>query len=89
MRKKPIEMAEESPEITYERWYPDVAPVMDSRELAELLSTSDQVIRTWAREGVIPSHRPPGGRKFRFLRHEIFEWLVENRYEQEGDDTTA
>ena len=36
-RKKLTEMTEESPEITYERWYPDVPPVMDSQELAELL----------------------------------------------------
>ena len=79
-------MTEASPEITYERWYPDVPPVMDSRELAELLSTSDQVIRIWAREGVIPSHRPPGGRKFKFLRHEIFQWLVEHRYEPGADE---
>lgn len=64
-------MPEENPEITYEKWYPDVPPVMDSQELADLLSASDQVIRTWAREGVIPSHRAPGARKFRFLRHEI------------------
>ena len=76
-----MKLSDESPEITYERWYPDVPPVMDSQQLAELLSTSDQVIRTWAREGVIPSHRPPGGRKFKFLRHEIFEWLIEHRYE--------
>lgn len=75
------EVTEESPEITYERWYPDVPPVMDSQQLAELLSTSDQVVRILAREGTIPSHRPPGGRKFKFLRHEIFEWLVENRYD--------
>jgi excisionase family DNA binding protein len=76
---------DENPEITYEKWYPDVPPVMDSQELANLLSASDQVIRTWAREGVIPSHRAPGARKFRFLRHEIFEWLVESRYEP-GED---
>jgi len=82
-------MSEESLEITYERWYPDVPPVMDSRELADLLSTSDQIIRIWAREGVIPSHRAPGARKFKFLRHEIFEWLVENRYEPGDDDGAA
>jgi excisionase family DNA binding protein len=73
-------MTEQSPEITYEKWYPDVVPIMDSQQLADLLSTSDQVIRTWARKGMIPSHRSPGGRKFSFLRHEIFEWLVQNRY---------
>jgi excisionase family DNA binding protein len=59
---------------------------MDSQQLAALLSTSDQVIRTWAREGVIPSHRPTGGRKFTFLRHEIFDWLISNRYEPELED---
>lgn len=80
------EVSEESPEITYEKWYPDVPPVMDSQQLAELLSASDQVIRTWAREGVIPSHRAPGARKFKFLRHEIFQWLVENRYEPDSED---
>jgi len=82
-------VTDESPEITYEKWYPDVPPVMDSQELADLLSASDQVIRTWAREGVIPSHRAPGARKFKFLRHEIFEWLVENRYEPGEDDDHA
>ena len=88
-RKKPAEVSEESPEITYERWYPDVPPVMDSKELAELLSTSDQIVRIWAREGVIPSHRAPGARKFKFLRHEIFEWLVQNRYQPEADVESA
>ena len=73
-------------EVTYERWYPDVRPVMDSQYLAELLTTSEQVIRAWAREGVIPAHRPPGGRKFTFLRHEIFEWLVRNRYVPDAED---
>jgi len=62
---------------------------MDSQELAELLSTSDQVIRIWVREGAIPSHRAPGARKFKFLRHEIFEWLVENRYRPEDDDQAS
>lgn len=86
MPKKLNDMTEESPEITYEKWYPDVPPVMDSRELAELLSTSDQIIRIWAREGVIPSHRAPGARKFKFLRHEIFGWLVQNRYDPDAGD---
>ncbi len=72
------------PEITYEQFYPDVPPVMDSRQLAELLGTNEQIIRAYARDGVLPAHRRPGGRKFTFLRHEIFQWLVDNRYEPEG-----
>lgn len=71
-------------EIDYEHFYPDVPPVMDTRQLAELLSTNEQIVRLYAREGVIPAHRPPGGRKFRFLRHEVFQWLIDNRYEPEG-----
>lgn len=80
-------MGGEEPRIDYECWYPDVPPVMDTTQLAELLGTSEQVIRAWARDGVVPSHRRPGARKFRFLRHEIFEWLLAHRYEpEEGQD---
>lgn len=68
-------------EIDYERWYPEVPAVMDSKQLAELLNTSDQIVRAWAREGIIPAHRRPGGRKLSFLRHEIFDWLISNRYQ--------
>ena len=70
-----------SSEIDYARWYPDVPPVMDTRQLAELLNTNEQIVRAYARDGVIPAHRLKGGRKFTFLRHEIFQWLLENRYE--------
>lgn len=72
-----------SHEIEYADWYPDVPPVMDTKQLAELLNTNEQIIRAYARDGVLPAHRKPGGRKFTFLRHEIFEWLLDNRYEPE------
>ena len=70
-------------EIDYDRWYPEVPAVLDTRQLAELLNTNEQIIRAWVREGLIPAHRKPGGRKFWFLRHEIFDWLISNRYEPE------
>ena len=73
-------------EIEYEDWYPDVPPVMTVEHLAELLHTNEQIIRAWVREGIIPAHRRPGGRKFTFLRHEIFNWLISNRYHSEADD---
>ena len=66
-------------EIEYEKWYPDVLPVMTVEHLADLLHTSDQVVRAWVRDGTIPAHRKPGGRKLFFLRHEIFDWLLESR----------
>ncbi|HZD24389.1 MAG TPA: helix-turn-helix domain-containing protein [Acidimicrobiia bacterium] len=61
-------------EIDYQDWYPEVAPVMDTKQVAELLHTNEQIIRAWVREGTIPAHRKPGGRKFTFLRHQIFNW---------------
>lgn len=67
--------------IDYDRWYPEAPAVMDTKQLAELLNTNEQIIRTWVREGIVPAHRKPGGRKLSFLRHEVFEWLVANRYE--------
>lgn len=67
--------------VDYALWYPDVPPIMDTKQLAELLNTNEQIVRAYARDGTIPAHRKPGGRKFTFLRHEIFQWLLENRYE--------
>jgi len=77
-----------SDEIDYADWYPDVPPIMDSKQLAELLSTNEQIIRAYARDGIIPAHRRPGGRKFTFLRHEVFQWLIENRYEPDNTSRT-
>ena len=68
-------------EVDYAKWYPDVPPIMNTKQLAELLNTNEQIVRAYARDGTLPAHRPPGGRKFSFLRHEIFQWLLENRYE--------
>ena len=73
-------------EVDYDRWYPEVLAVMDTKQLANLLHTEDQIIRSWVREGVVPAHRRPGGRKFAFLRHEIFDWLLSNRYEPTTTD---
>lgn len=46
---------------------------MDSKQLAALLRTNEQIVRAWVREGLVPAHRKPGGRKFTSLRHEVFE----------------
>lgn len=71
--------------IDYDRWYPEVPALMDTKMLAELLHTNEQIVRAWVREGVIPAHRKPGGRKFIFLRHEIFHWLLKYRYDPKED----
>ena len=72
-------------EIDYDRWYPEVPPVLDTHQLAVLLNTNEQIIRAWVREGIIPAHRKPAGRKFTYLRHEIFDWLISNRYDPGSD----
>ena len=54
-----------SDDFDYNRWYPEVPPVLDVKQLAELLNTNDQITRQWAREEVIPSHRRDGGRAIR------------------------
>jgi excisionase family DNA binding protein len=74
--------------IDYERWYPEVPAVLDTKQLAVLLNTNEQTVRAWVREGIIPAHRKPGGRKLTFLRHEIFEWLLSNRYQPDHDHTS-
>jgi len=74
--------------IDYEHWYPEVPAVMDTRQLADLLHTNEQIVRAWVREGILPAHRKSGGRKLTFLRHEVFEWLISNRY-QAGSDQSA
>ena len=73
--------------IDYERWYPEVPAVLDTKQLTVLLNTNDQIVRAWVREGIIPAHRKPGGRKLTFLRHEIFEWLLSNRYQPDPEHT--
>lgn len=35
-----------------------------SEQLAELLNTNEQIVRAYARDGTVPAHRKPGGRKF-------------------------
>ncbi len=70
-----------SDDFDYNRWYPEVPAVLDVKQLAQLLNTNDQIIRQWVREGIIPAHRRDGGRKLHFLRHEIFQWLMNNRYQ--------
>jgi len=67
-------------DFDYDRWYPEVPAVMDAKQLADLLHTSDQIVRLWVRERIIPAHRKERGSKLYFLRHEIFKWLMANRY---------
>lgn len=51
-------------------------PVLTAAEVAELRLHVDYV-RLLSREGVLPAHRVPGGRAYRFFRDEMLAWLRE------------
>ena len=55
----------------------DYPLVMDVPLVAEMLLTDANQVRKWANAGLIPCHRVPGTRKYRFLRDEILGWLKE------------
>lgn len=53
----------------------DYPPVLDAGQVARLLNLNIDYVRRLSREGVIPAHRIPGGRSFRYLKDEIIDWL--------------
>ncbi len=55
----------------------DFPPVLDTAMVAELLDMNVDTVRRLSREGVLPSHRVPGGRTFKYLKDEVLEWLRE------------
>lgn len=61
--------------MSEERDPTDYPPVLDAAQVARLLSLNIDYVRRLSREGVIPAHRLPGGRTFRYLKDEIIEWL--------------
>ncbi len=50
-------------------------PVLDTAEVARLLRLNVDYVRKLSREGVLPAHKLPGGRTFRYLRSEVLDWL--------------
>ena len=52
--------------------YPEV---MTSVQVAELLGHPVKTIQVWARAGMLPAHREPGAKVWRFDRDELLAWL--------------
>jgi len=52
-------------------------PVLTAAEVAELLRLNVDYVRLLSRQGVLPAHRVPGGRAFRYFRDEVLAWLRE------------
>ncbi len=55
----------------------DYPPVLDAAQVASLFGMNIDTVRRLSREGVIPSHRVPGGRTFKYLKDEVLDWLRE------------
>ena len=52
--------------------YPDI---LDAATVAEMLQMNLDYVRKLSRENKIPAHKLPNGRKFRYFKDEIVEWL--------------
>ena len=59
-------------ESTSERDYPTV---MDTSQVASLLRLNVDYVRKLSRDGVLPAHRLPGGRAFRYFKDEVLDWM--------------
>ena len=55
----------------------DFPLVMDAAQVARLLQLNIDYVRKLSREGVMPAHKLPGGRTFRYFKDEILSWLRE------------
>lgn len=50
-------------------------PVLSTGQVADLLGMNIDTVRRLSRDGVLPAHRTPGGRTFRYLTDELLDWL--------------
>jgi excisionase family DNA binding protein len=57
----------------------DLPLVLDAAQVARLLNLNLDYVRKLTREGKIPASRIEGGRTYRYLRDDIFEWLRAQR----------
>ena len=57
----------------------DLPLVLDAAQVAQLLNLSIDYVRKLTRQGKLPASRIEGGRTYRYLRDDIFEWLRAQR----------
>jgi len=53
----------------------ELPPVLDAGQVATLLGLNIDYVRKLSRQGVLPAHRLPGGRTFRYFKDEVLDWL--------------
>lgn len=64
----------------------DYPPVLDAAQVARLLQLNIDYVRKLSREGVLPAHKLPGGRTFRYFRQEVLDWLRDQPVGAGGDE---
>ncbi len=67
----------------------DFPPILDAAQVAELLGMNVQMVRRYAREGRLPAYKLPGGRTFKFVRDEIFEFVKAHPVSAESEANAA
>lgn len=67
----------------------DYPPVLDAAMVADLLQMNIDTVRRLSREGVLPAHRVPGGRSFKYLKDELIEWLRAQPANNPAEDAEA
>lgn len=70
----------------------DLPAVLDAGQVARLLNLNIDYVRKLSRQGVLPAHRLPGGRTFRYFKDEVLDWLrdqpVHHQASTQGRGTT-
>lgn len=67
----------------------DYPPVLDAAMVADLLQMNIDTVRRLSREGVLPAHRVPGGRAFKYLKDELIAWLRAQPANNPAEDAEA
>ncbi|MGH8886569.1 MAG: helix-turn-helix domain-containing protein [Egibacteraceae bacterium] len=64
----------------------DLPTVLDAAQVARLLNLNLDYVRKLSREGVLPAHRLPGGRTFRYFKDEVLDWLRAQPVHDDADE---
>ncbi len=62
-------------------------PTLDTAQVAEMLGSTPEVVRSKVARGEIPAYR--WGKNFRYFRDEVLDWLRNQAVTPGADDTSS